>query len=112
MVRSFGIKMARSVHLFNDGANPEAKILSALSLPLFVKPNNGGSSVGMSKVNLENDLVAALAKAFHEDSEVIVEEFIRGRELTCGVLRHEGEIIALPVTEIIPGKEYFVSLKN
>ncbi len=107
VVRSYEIKMARSVHLLNHAANTEARILAELSLPVFVKPNNGGSSVGMSKVNLEKELGAALDKAFHEDNEVIVEEFIKGRELTCGVLRHEGKVIALPVTEIIPRKEYF-----
>ena len=61
-----------------------------LSLPVFVKPNNGGSSVGMSKVNREEELDAALQKAFREDNEILVEEFISGRELTCGVLRTQG----------------------
>jgi D-alanine-D-alanine ligase len=72
-----------------------------------VKPNNGGSSVGMSKVNTPDELEPAIDKAFHEDNEILVEEFIRGRELTCGMLRTEGEIIALPVTEIISKKEFF-----
>jgi D-alanine-D-alanine ligase len=76
-------------------------------MPVFVKPNNGGSSVGMSKVNFPEDIQPALVKAFHEDNEILVEEFISGRELTCGVLRSEHKIITFPVTEIIPKKEYF-----
>jgi D-alanine-D-alanine ligase len=102
-----GIKTAKSVHLFKHGDNSVKRILGEVSLPVFVKPNNGGSSVGMSKVNLKKDMQAALAKAFDEDSEILVEEFIRGRELTCGVLRTEGKVVSLPVTEIISRKEYF-----
>jgi D-alanine-D-alanine ligase len=107
VVGSCKIRTAKSMHLFKNGSTPEAKILAELSLPLFVKPNNGGSSVGMSKVNFQQELSPALAKAFQEDDEILVEEFIKGRELTCGVIRSEGKIIAFPVTEIIPKKEYF-----
>jgi len=107
VVRSYGIKTARSIHLFKGGLTTGSSILAELELPVFVKPNNGGSSVGMSKVNHKKDLAPALVKAFREDAEILVEEFIKGRELTCGVLRTEGKIIAFPVTEIIPRKEYF-----
>ena len=107
VVASYGVKTAKSLHLFKNADNAVKRILDELSLPVFVKPNNGGSSVGMSKVNLEKDLPAALTKAFHEDTEILVEEFIRGRELTCGALRTEGQIISMPVTEIISKKEYF-----
>ena len=107
VVEHYGIKTAKSIHLFKNRAFSEKAILANLSLPFFVKPNNGGSSVGMSKVNSPDDLGPALARAFREDSEIIVEEFIRGREITCGVLRTEGEIITFPITEIISKKEYF-----
>ena len=107
VVRSYGIKTAKSIHLFRTGSTSDAGILAELGLPVFVKPNNGGSSLGMSKVNVKQELNPALEKAFHEDAEILVEEFIRGRELTCGVLRIDGKIIAFPVTEIIPKREYF-----
>jgi D-alanine-D-alanine ligase len=107
VVRCCGIPVAKSVHLFLGGSHKSENILDGLSMPVFVKPNNGGSSVGMSKVNLQEELNPALEKAFHEDNEILVEEFIRGRELTCGLLRVKGEIIAFPVTEIIPKREYF-----
>jgi len=107
VVGAAGVKTAKSVHLFKGGFYSEAGILEKLSLPVFVKPNNGGSSVGMSKVNRQEELTLALEKAFGEDTEILVEEFIQGRELTCGVIRSEGKIITFPVTEIIPKKEYF-----
>ena len=107
VVASYGIKTAKSIHLFKNGDNAVKQILAELSLPVFVKPNNGGSSVGMSKVSFEKDLNDALTKAFKEDAEILVEEFIQGRELTCGVLRTEGQIVSMPVTEIISRKEYF-----
>jgi D-alanine-D-alanine ligase len=62
-------------------------ILAQLQLPLFVKPNNGGSSIGMSKVNTAEELAPAVAKAFKEDHQILVEEFISGREFTIGVFK-------------------------
>ncbi|MEJ7611923.1 MAG: D-alanine--D-alanine ligase [Ferruginibacter sp.] len=102
-----GIQVARSVHVFKTGGPSAEDILEELSLPLFVKPNNGGSSIGMSKVNKPAALEAALKKAFREDEQVLVEEFIKGREFTIGVYRSKGEIIALPMTEIISKNDFF-----
>ena len=102
-----GIKTARSLHLFKNHPVGTDEILKQLALPVFVKPNNGGSSIGMSKVNVAEELQPALAKAFREDDQVLVEEFISGREFTVGVFRSAGEIIVLPITEIISHKEFF-----
>lgn len=107
IVSSYGVKTAKSVHLFKKQTGASKLVLDSLNLPFFVKPNNGGSSVGMSKVNLKTELAPALQKAFHEDDEVLVEEFIKGRELTCGVLFTQGKVIALPVTEIISHTAFF-----
>lgn len=103
-----GINVARSV-LFIKGRfeNPD-KMTEHLKFPVFVKPNNGGSSIGMSKVNAPSDqLGAAIEKAFKEDDQVLVEEFITGREFTIGVFRSKGEIITLPFTEVKSKKEFF-----
>ena len=81
------INVARSMHLLKTYQYDSRKILDQLQLPLFVKPNNGGSSIGMSKVNAPGELPAALEKAFKEDDQVLIEEFIAGREFTVGVLR-------------------------
>ncbi|MCK9204466.1 MAG: D-alanine--D-alanine ligase [Bacteroidales bacterium] len=107
VVASYGIKTARSLHFFRGAPDPDRVILERLALPVFVKPNNGGSSVGMSKVSHQDELKAALELAFHEDNEILAEEFVKGRELTCGVIRTGEGTIAFPVTEIIPRKEYF-----
>lgn len=107
VVAACGITTARSMHLFREQFPDSDDILKKLALPFFVKPNNGGSSVGMSKVNHRDGLEPAIVKAFQEDREILIEEYISGRELTCGVLRSEGKIVALPVTEIIPKNEYF-----
>lgn len=107
-VASFaGMHVARSVHLFKHLPFSEEAILKELKLPVFVKPNSGGSSLGMSKVKLPAELQAAIEKAFKEDDQVLVEEFIKGRELTIGVFQSKGKIIALPITEIIAHNEFF-----
>jgi D-alanine-D-alanine ligase len=107
-VASFaGINVARSVHVFKDRPVNAADILRQLTLPVFVKPNNGGSSIGMSKVNEDNALPVALEKAFREDTQVLVEEFISGREFTVGVFKSLDKIIVLPITEVKTKKEFF-----
>ena len=102
-----GLYVARSMHLFKNKPVSIPDILATLKLPVFVKPNNGGSSIGMSKVNEPGDLQDALDKAFKEDDQVLVEEFIKGREFTIGVFKTKGNVIALPMTEIISKKEFF-----
>ena len=100
-VKSFGINIARSIVLKEGDKLDEDKILGQVKLPLFVKPNRGGSSVGTSKVKTRDELIPAVHKALHEDSQVILEEHIPGRELSCGTIIIRGELITLPVTEII-----------
>jgi len=102
-----GINTANSIVMFQHSALPAASILQKLTLPLFVKPNNGGSSIGMSKVNKPEELDLAIAKAFKEDNQILLEEFISGREFTIGIYRKNGEITPLPFTEIITEKEFF-----
>ena len=107
-VASFaGMHVAKSVHLFKHIPVTTESVLKELKLPVFVKPNNGGSSIGMSKVKQADELQAALDKAFDEDDQVLVEEFVKGRELTIGVFKSKGEVIALPITEIIAKNEFF-----
>ncbi len=102
-----GMHVAKSLHLFKAEPIAADTILKELTLPLFVKPNNGGSSLGISKVKAAADLQPALDKAFKEDDQVLVEEFISGREFTIGVFKSKGQIIALPITEIISKNEFF-----
>jgi D-alanine-D-alanine ligase len=103
-----GINVARSVVLIKGRMENPDESTRHLQFPVFVKPNNGGSSIGMSKVNSPSEeLGVAIEKAFREDDQVLVEEFIVGREFTIGVFRSKGEIITLPFTEVRSKKEFF-----
>ncbi len=102
-----GVGVAKSLHLFVDSTPTPNEILSQLNLPVFVKPNNGGSSLGISKVNTVSELAPALEKAFKEDTQVLVEEFISGREFTIGVFKSKGITTVLPITEIKTQNEFF-----
>jgi D-alanine-D-alanine ligase len=102
-----GISVSHSVHLFKQDEPDALELGKQVTMPVFVKPNNGGSSIGMSKVNRKEDLAAALEKAFKEDDQVLVEEFITGREFTVGVFRNGKDIIVLPITEVKTSKEFF-----
>ena len=103
-----GINVANSILLFKRNFQSPDELVKNLQFPVFVKPNNGGSSIGMSKVNSPSEeLGKAIEKAFKEDDQVLVEEFIQGREFTIGVFQAKGEIIALPITEIISKNDFF-----
>jgi D-alanine-D-alanine ligase len=99
--------VAKSVQIFKNAAYDLTGIKQSLRLPYFVKPNNGGSSIGMSKVKNQYDLQTAIDKAFHEDHQVLIEEFIEGREFTVGVVKLDGRITVLPATEVETAKEFF-----
>ena len=103
-----GINVAKSVLLIKNQFTSPEEIIENLKFPVFVKPNNGGSSIGMSKVDsASEELGAAIEKAFNEDDQVLVEEMIQGREFTVGVFRSKGEIIVLPITEVSSHKAFF-----
>jgi len=103
-----GLHTANSIRLFKtDDEHNMAAVAARLKFPLFIKPNNGGSSVGMSKVHNVAGLHDAFERAFKEDNQILVEEFIQGREFSIGVVRLDGHITVLPATEIISKKEFF-----
>lgn len=101
-----GLNIAKSVQLFENTPDLTGWI-NRLKLPLFIKPNNGGSSIGMSKVKTAEELPEALDKAFKEDTQVLAEEFISGREFSIGVYNGKNGIYVLPATEVISSKEFF-----
>lgn len=82
-------------------------IIEKLGLPLFVKPSDGGSSFGITKVKRPNELAEAIKMAFEVSSSVLVEECIKGREVTNGIYTVNGKIVNLPVTEIVTDREFF-----
>lgn len=101
LAESLGFPVPSSMKLSMPASFKKGDIINALGLPLFVKPNEGGSSLGMSLVRDAESLLEAIGNAFEHCNEVLVEEYIGGTELTCGVFRYKGAVRALPVTEII-----------
>jgi D-alanine-D-alanine ligase len=102
-----GIGVAKSLLFFNTDSNEQLQKAADLTFPLFVKPNNGGSSIGMSKIKDATELLPAFEKAFKEDTQVLVEEFISGREFTVGVYKKDNMVTVLPITEIISENYFF-----
>lgn len=108
VVKAFNIvNIANSVHLIKGEPYSMGAVLEQLKLPVFVKPNESGSSLGVSKVKKVEELLPAIEKAFREDNQVLIEEFIEGRELTIGVYKANGYMYALPATEIVSKNEFF-----
>ncbi len=106
-LKPYGIKTAIS-HYMNKGDEIKAEqILEKVGLPCFVKPNKAGSSFGISKVKKPEELFPAIEKACKEDTEILIEEFLDGIEVSVGVIEYEGKVKVLPITEIISDNEFF-----
>lgn len=101
---AFGVKSAKAVCLKRTD---DRALVTNLSLPLFVKPNKNGSSYGASKVTEQDALLPAIESAFQYDDEILVEEYLQGVEVTCGVMTIDGKITAMPITEIRSKKGFF-----
>lgn len=106
-LKSFGIPVAKSVLLRRDSERKPAEIVTELGLPCFVKPADSGSSFGISKVKAQEELLPALELAFKEGESVVIEAFLAGTEVTCGVYRSRNGVYALPLTEIASENEFF-----
>lgn len=106
-LKAFQVRMTDAVHLYSYETPDTAQIVSRLGLPCFVKPCGSGSSVGVAKVYKESDLSAALEEAFRYDDEALVEKFVPGRELACGVVAFDHEPQLIAVTEICPKNDFF-----
>jgi D-alanine-D-alanine ligase len=102
-----GFHVARSITLKKTDSYSAHNIIERVGLPCFVKPNCGGSSIATSRVNELDGLHKAIDLAFNADDQVIIEEFIEGTEVTCGVIQWQGKVTALPITEIVSQKEFF-----
>ena len=106
-LRAFNIPVAKSLFLSKvDQYNP-SEIVESLGLPIFIKPSDSGSSYGISKVKIIEDIPKALQFAFNEGRTVIIESFLDGIEVTCGVYRSSNGLVALPLTEIVSENEFF-----
>ena len=107
VLQPYGVKCARSYPLnLGDPVDADA-IVNKVGLPCFVKANKAGSSFGISKVYDRKDLPGAVEKALQEDDEVLIEAALEGTEVSVGVIRYEGRIKVLPITEIISENDFF-----
>ncbi|MCH3923997.1 MAG: D-alanine--D-alanine ligase [Bacteroidales bacterium] len=101
------VNVANNYSIYDYQKIDTKEILIKVALPVFVKPSQGGSSIGMTKVKQEKDLESAIKKAFTVHNKVIIEQGISGREFSCGVFTVDKKVVALPVTEIVSKKEFF-----
>ena len=107
VLSKYGIPSAKSVYLRKGEHINVDEIIDNLSLPVFVKPNQSGSSLGISKVKEKSELIAATEIAFKEDDEILIESFLDGMEVSVGVIDFKSETIVLGITEIVPTNEFF-----
>lgn len=107
VLSKYGIPSAKSVYVRHGETIDADAVISELGLPLFIKPNQSGSSLGISKVKSAEEFAAALQLAFAEDEEVLIERFLDGMEVSVGVVDYEGKPLVLGITEIVPHKEFF-----
>ena len=106
-VKAYGIKTAASIYLNKGDKINLNHIITAVGLPCFIKPNNAGSSYGISKVHTKIEILPALEKAYKEDSEILIESFLDGTEVSVGIIQYRGETKVLPITEIVSENDFF-----
>jgi D-alanine-D-alanine ligase len=107
VLKTYGIKAATSMYLNKGDVIHIDKIIEKVGLPCFIKPNNAGSSYGISKAHTNKDILPAIAIALKEDSEILIESFLDGTEVSVGIIQYKGETKVLPITEIISENDFF-----
>ena len=107
VLSKYGIPSAKSIYLRNGEEISDDEIVEKLGLPVFVKPNQSGSSLGISKVKDKIELKYSIYFSYKEDDEILIESALNGMEVSVGVLDYQGEVIVLGITEIVPDKEFF-----
>lgn len=106
-LQAFGANIAKSVLLRQGDAYQVDEILATVGLPCFVKSNVGGSSFGVTKVKEASQLNDAIAIAFKEGAEVIIESFLQGTEITCGMYKTHNKTVVFPITEVVSENDFF-----
>ena len=106
-LKGFGVKVSESLVLREGQIVSNEEVAQKIGFPCFVKPNVGGSSFGVTKVKSTEQVQPAIAKAFAEGNEVLIEAFMAGTEITCGIYKTKNKTQVLPVTEVVPKNEFF-----
>ena len=106
-LKGFGVKVSESLVLREGQIISDEEVAQKIGFPCFVKPNVGGSSFGVTKVKSTEQVQPAIVKAFAEGNEVLIEAFMAGTEITCGIYKTKNKTQVLPVTEVVPKNEFF-----
>ena len=106
-LRNFGVRMAKTIKLSRGESIETEEIIQKLGLPVFVKPNEAGSSFGVTKVKQPEELEPAIRHAWEEGKEALIDQFISGTEYTCGLVKTGNKNMVFPVTEVLPKNEFF-----
>ena len=106
-LKAYGIRIADSLLLRQGQSISDEDVMEKIGLPCFIKPSLGGSSFGVTKVKTKEEIQPAIAKAFSEAQEVIVEAFMDGMELTCGCYKTRQKTVVFPPTEVVTHNEFF-----
>lgn len=106
-LKGFGINVADSLRLRKGQELTDEEVMDKVGLPCFIKPNVGGSSFGVTKVKSKEQISLAVKKAFEEGDEVIIERFMQGTEITCGIYKTADKCVVLPITEVVSHNEFF-----
>ncbi len=106
-LKAFGVRIAESLLLRQGQSVSDEDVLEKIGLPCFIKPSLGGSSFGVTKVKTKEQIQPAIAKAFEEAQEVLIEAFMDGTEITCGCYKTKDKSVVFPITEVVTHNEYF-----
>ena len=106
-MKTFGVNVSESIRIRKgDKVDPD-QVVSTVGLPCFIKPTDGGSSFGTTKVKTRNQIAQAVEDAFKENSEIMIESFMQGTEVTNGYYKTRKREVRLPVTEVVPETDFF-----
>ncbi|MGL5272090.1 MAG: D-alanine--D-alanine ligase [Phocaeicola sp.] len=106
-LKGYGIRVAESLILRLGYEITDEEVIEKVGLPCFIKPNTGGSSFGVTKVKTKEEIQPAILKAFNESDEVMMESFVKGREITCGCYKTMSKEVIFPITEVVTSNEFF-----
>lgn len=106
-LKTFGVRIAESMMLRKGMTVSDEEVMEKIGLPCFIKPSLGGSSFGVTKVNKAEDIQPAIAKAFDEAQEVMIESFLQGTEVTCGCYKTRKKSVVFPISEVVTHNEFF-----
>lgn len=106
-LHAYGVRIAESLLLRQGQTITDDEVVEKIGLPCFIKPSLGGSSFGVTKVKTREQIQPAIAKAFDEAQEMVVEAFMDGTELTCGCYKTRDKSVVFPITEVVSHNEYF-----